>query len=253
MTRIDTAIPAVRGAGPLIAAGRDAIIYRVGPDRVLRRPLDGRSMQAEADVMNYVRSAGYPAPRVHRVGPGELELDYVAGPTMLEDLLRHPWRLARHARLLAELHHRLHRIPACDGMPAGPIPGDIVVHLDLHPGNVLLGADGPVVIDWTNASRGPKASDVALTWTTLACFDHDATGVQAVIAHRFRAAFLDRFLAAAGRPEARPLLAAMIAYRLADPGRSQHVRPREREALLRLAAAATPGSDKTCRAGLPRT
>jgi hypothetical protein len=55
------------------------------------------------------------------------------------------------------------------------------------------------VIDWPHASRGAKASDVALTWTSLACFEHDATGLKAVVADRFRALSLDRFLAAAGR------------------------------------------------------
>jgi Ser/Thr protein kinase RdoA (MazF antagonist) len=117
---------------------------------------------------------------------------------------------------------------------------DSIVHLDLRPGNVLLGADGPTVIDWPNASRGAKASDVALTWTSLACFEHDSTGVKAVVADRFRALFVSRFLAAAGRLEARPLLAAMVAYRRADPRRRQHVRPREREALLCLAAGHEP-------------
>lgn len=31
--------------------------------------------------------------------------------------------------------------------------GDKVVHLDLHPLNVIIGPKGPVVIDWTGASR----------------------------------------------------------------------------------------------------
>lgn len=185
--------------------------------------------------MTHVRLAGYPVPRVHRVGRGEIEMDRIDGPTMLADLLHHPWRLVRHARLLAALHHRLHRIPAPPGLRAGPVEGDTVVHLDLHPGNVMLGPRGPMVIDWPHAARGSAASDVALTWTSLGCFDHDATGVTAVLADHFRAVFLDCFLAAAGRAEARPLLPAMVAYRLAHPQRNRSVRPAERESLQRLA------------------
>jgi len=72
-------------------------------------------------------------------------------------------------------------------------------------------------------------------WTSLGCFDHDATGVMAALADRFRAVFLDCFLAAAGRAEARVLLPTMVAYRLAHPRRSRSVRPAERESLHRLA------------------
>jgi aminoglycoside phosphotransferase (APT) family kinase protein len=36
-------------------------------------------------------------------------------------------------------------------------------HFDLHPGNVLVGRDGWVVIDWLTASSGPPAADLART------------------------------------------------------------------------------------------
>ncbi|MDQ3150326.1 MAG: phosphotransferase [Actinomycetota bacterium] len=240
MTSLDTPLsvdrPPVQDA-PL-ARGRDATIHPAGAGRVVRRLLDGRSTAHEAEVMTYVRTAGYPVPRVHRVGRGEIELDRVEGPTMLADLLRRPWRLVGHARVLAALHHRLHAIPAPPALRTGPAAGDTVVHLDLHPGNVILGPCGPVVIDWPHAARGSAASDVALTWTSLGCFDHDATGFIAVLADRFRAVFLDRFLAAAGRAEARALLPTMVEYRLAHPLRSRNVRPAERASLQRLAATA---------------
>lgn len=185
--------------------------------------------------MEYVRAAGYPVPGVHRVGSGEIELDRIDGPTMLADLLAHPWRLPRYAHVLADLHQRLHAIPAPPWLPMGPVPGDAVVHLDLHPGNVILSRAGPVVVDWPHAARGSAASDVALTWTSLACFEHDATGFKATLADRFRVAFLTRFLASAGREAARPLVPAIVGYRLAHPQRSHNVRPGEVRALERLA------------------
>ena len=154
---------------------------------------------------------------------------------MLGDLLRHPWRLARHARTLAELMHPLHRIETPRGLRTGPVPGNAVVHLDLHPGNVILGPLGPVVIDWPHACQGAAASDVALTWTSLSCFDHDATGLQAVLADRFRRTFLRAFLDAAGGQAAVPLLPAMVGYRLSHPRRGRNVRPAERLALHALA------------------
>jgi hypothetical protein len=43
-----------------------------------------------------------------------------------------------------------------------------LLHLDLHPFNILIDADGePVVIDWANAARGPAVLDVARTATIL--------------------------------------------------------------------------------------
>lgn len=229
--------PPVPATLPVLAAGRDCTIHRLGADRVLRTPADGACMRGEAATMRHVRAEGYPVPRVHDVGPAGLELDLVDGPTMLADLLRRPWCLTQHARTLADLHRRLGTIEAPADLRPGPVPGDVVVHLDLHPGNVMLGPEGPVVIDWAHAARGAGASDIALTWTSLACFDHDATGLIGRLATRFRAVFLDCFLRSAGRENAQALLAAMVDYRLGHPRRAPNGRPHEREALLRLAGA----------------
>jgi aminoglycoside phosphotransferase (APT) family kinase protein len=42
-----------------------------------------------------------------------------------------------------------------------------VCHGDLHPSNVLLGRDGPVIVDWFDASRGDPIADVARSSLTL--------------------------------------------------------------------------------------
>jgi aminoglycoside phosphotransferase (APT) family kinase protein len=47
--------------------------------------------------------------------------------------------------------------------------GDRLVHLDLHPLNVIVTASGPVVIDWTNAARADALADVAMTIVLLTC------------------------------------------------------------------------------------
>jgi hypothetical protein len=43
-----------------------------------------------------------------------------------------------------------------------------VLHLDLHPENVMLTGRGPVVIDWRNAEAGPADLDTAFTALILA-------------------------------------------------------------------------------------
>jgi aminoglycoside phosphotransferase (APT) family kinase protein len=40
-------------------------------------------------------------------------------------------------------------------------------HGDLHPSNVILAADGPVIVDWFDASRGSPIADVARSSMTL--------------------------------------------------------------------------------------
>ncbi|MFI1467891.1 phosphotransferase family protein [Streptomyces wuyuanensis] len=46
-----------------------------------------------------------------------------------------------------------------------------MLHLDLHPGNVILTQRGPVVIDWCNAGAGDPAADVAMTMVTVGSAD----------------------------------------------------------------------------------
>src|SRR5271168_3078346 len=40
-------------------------------------------------------------------------------------------------------------------------PGDGLCHGDLHPGNVIMTADGPRLIDWGGATRAPAGLDLA--------------------------------------------------------------------------------------------
>jgi hypothetical protein len=106
----------VSDPGPVLARGRDGEVFALDNRRVLRRYREPRCTPREAAVMERARANGYPVPRVHDLTPTDLVLDRVDGPTMLEDLSGHPWRLRQHARLLAHLHHQLHDIPAPGSM-----------------------------------------------------------------------------------------------------------------------------------------
>lgn len=219
-----------REIGPQLAVGRDNTIFAVGDDRVLRRAPDRRSFLAEARAMERIAAQGYPVPPVYRVGPGEMVLERVPGPTMLDDLGRRPWRMGAHARLLADLHHRLHQLPAPRELSVAPVPGTTVVHLDLHPQNVILSPSGPVVIDWTNVARGTAAADIAMTWLIIAVSEVDDPGRLRPVLALFRRRFVERFLAHAGRDEARTVLRQMARYRSED----RNVRPHERTAIEQL-------------------
>jgi aminoglycoside phosphotransferase (APT) family kinase protein len=180
----------------VLAAGRASEILDLGDGRVLRRFKAGGDPEREAAVMRHAREHGYPVPDVLEVRDDALVLELVEGPTMAADLARRPWRVARHARTLARLHECLHEIP---------FDGARLLHLDLHPENVLLASGGPVVVDWTNADAGEPALDVALTWV-----------IGATVGNAGASLFTRLFLRHVDREAARRALPDAVAYRLAD-------------------------------------
>jgi aminoglycoside phosphotransferase (APT) family kinase protein len=156
--------------GPLLASGRDGDIFEFGPGLVLRRAKNGRVIEREARTIAYAREHGYPVPEIHdvRAGGSEIVMERIEGPMMMEAMTQKPWLMASYARELADLHDRLHVIPAPEWLPDLD-GGDRLLHLDLHPMNVMITRSGPVVIDWPNAARGDALSDVAVTFVLLTC------------------------------------------------------------------------------------
>jgi Ser/Thr protein kinase RdoA (MazF antagonist) len=131
-----------------------------------------------------------------------------------------PSTLRRHAATLARLHEQLGRIVAPEWLrPIGL--GDSVVHCDLHPENVLMGREGPMVIDWANARRGHWADDVAMTVVIVGGVVKQAgviTVSDALLAGI--PAFVDAFLEPFDRDVVRDHLAAAIERRASDPNLS---------------------------------
>ena len=225
-------MPASDPAGPLIGAGRAADVYAIGVDKVLRRYRTPFDVQAEAEMMRHVGRAGYPVPAIYDAEGPDLVMERLYGRSMLADLGRRPWLARRHARTLADLHNRLHQIAAPPGKAVGS--DDTVLHLDLHPANVMLTTRGPVVIDWSNARSGPAGADVAMTYLLMASSEVDdfPLPVRAAVG-ALRGAFIRHFLLAA-RDDPAPHIARVARQRMTDP----NVRPSEADWLARRAAEA---------------
>jgi aminoglycoside phosphotransferase (APT) family kinase protein len=219
----------------LLATGREADVFALDESRVLRRMRRGIPVAWEADLAAHLRAHDYPVPAVLDVDGGDTVYERMAGRTMLDDLGDHPWRLVRHARTLADLHDRLHAIPPPRCLPDGLAPGDTIVHHDLHPANVLITPAGPCVIDWTHATRGAGALDLALTWVILRTAELPTTGVDRLVQSAGRLLFLNRFLRAAGRSRARSALGDAVGLRLLDPSLGDQ----ERAAVERLGSRAS--------------
>jgi Ser/Thr protein kinase RdoA (MazF antagonist) len=184
----------------------------MGNGRVLRRYRDGRPAErvaGEAGVMRYAREHRVPVPEVFDVSGSDIVMARAAGPTMLQAIAERPWTVRRQARLLARLHALVHTVPAIETLHApfdddagapgdNARPGPVLLHIDLHPQNVILTADGPVIIDWEGAARGPAVADVAMTWVIVRFSQIPGSRLKAAAFRLIQVLFTRAFLAAAG-------------------------------------------------------
>ena len=161
-------------------------------------------------MMRLAREHLVPVPVVYEVREDALVMERIPGESLLARIGRRPWTLPAAAGVIADLHERLHAIP---------FEGGRLVHFDLHPDNVLIGPDGPVLIDWTNAHGGDPEADVALTWLIAE--------TSAGLGGRFFARLFARIV---GREAVRRGLPEASAFRVADP----HVTDAERARVRRL-------------------
>jgi Ser/Thr protein kinase RdoA (MazF antagonist) len=207
----------------LLGEGREAEVFALDGERVLRlaRSADrADALDAEHAALLAAGAAGAPVPRVYeRVAvegrPG-LVLERLPDRNLLLEIGARPWRVWPISRSLGTLHARIHAAAAPDSLPGVherlrerlssplvPAPvrsralaqleelpaGDRLCHGDFHPGNVLVGGaagdGGMVAIDWTGASRGDPAADVARSFLIIrfGALTPDATRAVTALAH----------------------------------------------------------------------
>lgn len=158
-------MPTTRPGKPL-GSGRRADVYEVDEAWVLRRERQGGGdAAAEGAVMEHVRAHGCPVPRVRPTGSRtDLVMERLTGPTLLQACLAGTLDAAEAGSILARLLRDLHAVPALRATD----PAVRVLHLDLHPENVILTSDGPRVIGWSDAAEGDPGLDWAATAVILA-------------------------------------------------------------------------------------
>ncbi|GAB3720114.1 phosphotransferase [Nocardiopsis nanhaiensis] len=191
-----------------LASGRDADVFALDAHRVLRRYRHPVDSGPEAAAMTHVGTHGFPVPGVLRAEGAEMEMDRLYGPTMLDACLNGDVTAEGAAKTLAALQGRLHALPPRSDR--GP-----VLHMDLHPGNVVLTSGSPVVIDWTNALDGDPDLDLAVSALLLAMVADSGPSDLAAVA----AAALPHYVRHAQGDPAR-LVDDAVALRLRDPNLS---------------------------------
>ncbi|WP_030238758.1 MULTISPECIES: phosphotransferase [unclassified Streptomyces] len=213
--------------GRLLGSGRRADVYEIDEAWVLRHEREGGGdAAAEGAVMRHVHAHGYPVPRVRpsdsRTGlvldpRSDLVMERLSGPTMLQACLAGTLDVTEAGSILARLLRRLHALPALHSTD----PAVCVLHLDLHPENVIMTPGGPRVIDWSDTREGDPALDRAASAVILAqaAVAGDGLSVPA-------RAMLTALLAEAS-PLTRPALTQALRRRAANPTMS----PTEEELL----------------------
>ena len=196
--------------GPKIGAGRTAEIFEFGPGRILKLfRADWTEAQAKIEYENTLCAdqAGLPVPKAFEMGmyegrPG-IVLERLEGQPLTDLLLAKPWKVKWGARLLAELHARVHGsrsdlLPRLKDVVEGLVSDskdvdqhvnasalemlrnlaydDTICHGDFHPDNILVGPAGIHIIDWANATAGSRVYDFARTLIVLRIGIPEETG-----------------------------------------------------------------------------
>ena len=190
--------------GEKIGEGASADVHAWAPGQVVKLFKSGVSRRFswhEAQKTDAVFAAGAPAPEVFGTmileGRFGIVLSRLDGPTLLELVRTSAMTREQAGAILASLCLAVHKTPSPPDVPglrdwvgswlrgsSGRLPthiatavralterltpADELCHGDLHPGNVIMTAEGPRLIDWSHAVRAPAAFDLGQSHMVLA-------------------------------------------------------------------------------------
>jgi hypothetical protein len=198
------------GLGEQLATGSRSAVFAWGHDAVAKVPFAATPeawIHFEALYTAAVHDAGAPAPRFHGIetigGRAASIYERVHGRSMWDHMLEQPAQIPTHTGSLAELQAHLFTLVPPVALPAlrdrlrckireassrvdpsliaalellPPTTPSRLCHGDLHPGNVIMANDGPVIIDWFDAARGDLVADVARTSLLMSTRGHGPNG-----------------------------------------------------------------------------
>jgi aminoglycoside phosphotransferase (APT) family kinase protein len=190
-----------RPLGDVVARGSRSSVHAYGRGAVIKVPEPSTPdswIVFEARYAEAARGAGAPVPRLLGMeqidGRAASVWELVEGQSMWQHVIDRPARSTELGRLLAELQlslfgvvppitlprqrdrlaskiRRAARVDASLARALDVLPPQTssprLCHGDLHPSNVLLGRDGPMIVDWFDASRGDPMADIARSSVTL--------------------------------------------------------------------------------------
>jgi aminoglycoside phosphotransferase (APT) family kinase protein len=188
--------------GDVVARGSRSLVHAYGRGAVVKVPKPATPASwilAEAKHVEAVRAVGAPAPSllgIEQIGGRPATVwERVDGPSLWQQVVDRPDRSADVGRRLADIQLALFELVPPVTLPdqrdrliskilssAANVDASLGValellpartgtprlcHGDLHPSNVIVSEDGPVIVDWFDASRGDRVADVARSSLTL--------------------------------------------------------------------------------------
>jgi aminoglycoside phosphotransferase (APT) family kinase protein len=188
--------------GDLVARGTRSSVYAYGGGAVVKVPVPSTPegwIQYEARYAEAARGAGAPAPRL--LGLEQIDgrtasvWERAQGTSLWQLVVDRPDHSAELGRMLADVQRALFSLVPPVTLPRQrdrlvskirrtaatvdaslaralaflppPVSTPRLCHGDLHPSNVILGRDGPMIVDWFDASRGDPIADIARSSLTL--------------------------------------------------------------------------------------
>jgi Ser/Thr protein kinase RdoA (MazF antagonist) len=188
--------------GDVVARGSRSVLHAYGRGAVVKVPKPATPaawIRAEAEYAEAVRAVGAPAPSLLGMeevfGRPASVWERVYGPSLWQQVVDRPGHSAAVGRILAEVQLALFELVPPVTLPdqrdrlvskirlsAANVDASLAAaldllpvrtgtprlcHGDLHPSNVIVSRDGPVLVDWFDASRGDRVADVARSSLTL--------------------------------------------------------------------------------------
>ena len=103
-----------------------------------------RDTEREVAAMEHARAHGYPVPAARALSDTDIVMERVERARRCSTTsCAARGRMRRHAETLAQLHKRLHAIAAPSWLAGPARRRQALLHLDLHPDNVILGRARP--------------------------------------------------------------------------------------------------------------
>jgi streptomycin 6-kinase len=273
---------AMRGSlGEKIGEGASADVHAWASGQVVKLFKSGSSRRLgwhEAHMTDAVFAAGGPAPQVFGVvileGRLGIVLSRFDGPTLLQLTRTGAVTRGQAGAIRAALCRAVHKTPpppgvlslrgwadawlrSAGGQLPAPIapgilalverlqPGDELCHGDLHPGNVIMTAHGPRLIDWSGTVRAPAALDLGRCHVTLCDLVYAPEDFDPERPRALNAAVQSEYARLAGISPAaltaavEPYLPILRAFALAD----RATNPARRERLIQRVEAALRPED----------
>lgn len=145
--------------------------------------------------MGEAREVGLPVPAIRDIvsirGRKGIVMERIVGETLVERMIARPDQSDRWMEMLVGLQQEVRHVSGPGALRSlkGRLGADIadaralsnddrarilevldllpdkrsMCHFDFHPGNVIVGPDGPVIIDWFDAGAGDPAADLVRT------------------------------------------------------------------------------------------